>query len=107
MSRWNQEPMIGSELISSQSIKPIFPYTIGDWLEIRVGTNERSLLSMSYLTLWDYVRSLFFIFTVSALILILLFSLSLIGQALIVKNEKVSHEFLHTPIMVKRVGFSV
>ena len=35
-------------VISSQSKKPIFTYTIGDWLEMRLRTNERPMLSMKY-----------------------------------------------------------
>ena len=37
-----------SRLISSQSKKPMFPCTIGNWLLIRPGTNVRPLLSEKY-----------------------------------------------------------
>ena len=40
--------------------------------------------------------ALVFIFTILALLMIVSFSLSLIGQALIMKIKKVSHDFLHT-----------
>ena len=44
----------------------------------------------------------FFIFTISALLMIVLFSMSLIGQAHIVKIKKVSHDFLHTVLLQKK-----
>ena len=46
--RWEQGALICPELISSQSKNPIFPYTIGDWLQMRPGTNVRLLLSFRY-----------------------------------------------------------
>ena len=45
---FQQERAICSELIISQSMEPIFTNTIGDWLKIKLWTNNHPLISVSY-----------------------------------------------------------